>query len=270
MILPLFSIFFIVASTNIYYPETYEIYCYRCNSCNFANREDILNGLEVSHHDDIDYDSWLNFKENGIKYVFARTSYGSKKSDSTFIKKWDDLRKVGIVKGPFHFYLNNQLAKDQFETFTKILPNISDSDLPPVLDFEDKDYVPKSKEDKIKLVKQLKTWLESVKQHYKRIPIIYTREEYWRTTLELNNDDIEYFSQFPLWLAGYPGDSNYYENPPIPMPWVSKYKDYKNLFWQYCGDSGYVKGMKYKSLDLDLFYGTEVDLQNFIKSTIIQ
>ena len=85
---------------------------------------------------------------------------------------------------------------------------------------------------------------------------IYTGYYYWREFTIAKNipaASLQYFKQFPLWIAHYKVDT-----PLVPAPWSTW------TLWQYTDDgNGKTYGVESNEIDLNYFNGSEVELASF-------
>jgi len=141
-------------------------------------------------------------------------------------------------------------------------------DFPPVLDFEEKYAYEKVLDDRTIVPTHLESdyawraqvWLERVRDKTGRTPIIYTAQWF---TYHFADKLISWMGAYPLWVADY----SYWSNnvtlkPRMPSPW----KGTDPLIWQFSAD-GNTRGPEFgttsKSIDLNMFYGSENDLRRF-------
>lgn len=169
-----------------------------------------------------------------LKFVFIRATAGADKLDRQFINNWIGAKKNKIIRGAYHYYRPNENSLKQAQLFIANV-NLTDGDLPPVLDIE---RLPKNQSiDSLKI--GLKRWLKVVDNYYKVKPIIYTSESYYNDFLK------EEFKEYPFWIANY----NFFtEN--IKDNW---------LFWQFT-EKASVSGIK-GNVDLNIYNGTPKMLQ---------
>lgn len=125
-------------------------------------------------------------------------------------------------------------GRNNFENFTGQV-NLSQGDLPPIVDIEYDDGV-----NKALIVRDLKKFLIALENHYKIRPIIYTYESFYNDYL------IDKFRNYTLWIASYQ------DSPPILKDGA------KWEFWQY-SEKGSIEGIK-SYVDLNCFYGNTEQL----------
>ena len=192
-----------------------------------------VHGIDVSHHQvEINWDTVAAQK---IDFAFIKATEGRDFKDNCFVQNWEELKRVNIRRGAYHFFHPNLSAQEQAENFIRTV-DMNFGDLPPVLDFEVTNNVAKAE-----IVEQLQIWLDLVETHYKIRPIIYTNQKLYFKYL-LNN-----FKEYPIWMARY--------NTIEPNMLSQK----KWAFWQY-GNKGTVKGIE-GFVDLNVFKGNLMDLE---------
>ena len=193
-----------------------------------------VHGIDVSHHQvDIDWDT---VALQNIDFAFIKATEGRDFKDNCFTHNWQELKRVNIKRGAYHFFHPNLSAEVQAKNFINTV-DMHFGDLPPVLDFEVTNNVAKAE-----VLEQLQIWLNLIEEHYKIRPIIYTNQKLYFKYL-LNN-----FKEYPIWMARY----NTIE------PTMLSQKEWS--FWQY-GNKGSVKGIK-GFVDLNVFKGSLLDIEN--------
>ena len=229
---------------------------------------------------DIKWDSVLT--NSNIKFILLKKSTGCDTStkrikywksyvtrekvaydnDWFFYKNWDLLKGIrntsanNFYVGVYHYFYNNVSPELQSVLFLRNL-NLSADDLPPVLDLED---TAMANIDGKTLGDNILQWIEQVENSTHRKVIIYTSRYYWdKYRSKLDPESINKILLHTVWQAQFNNKKN---EPDLLNGW-------KNWnFWQYCGDC-YVNGIK-GELDVNVFNGTETDLQNFINDSIIK
>ncbi len=210
-------------------------------------------GPDVSYYED------KPETQQGIDYVKMRKSASfvivragqSLWPDPIFTATWADAKASGIPRGSYWFFDSRADPKRQAEKYVELLGGDL-GELPLFADFEEKYNGP------YKGWKQWYAFVERLKALVGKKEIgIYTAFYYWRDNAPnaiFQPANLEYFHQFPLWIAHYETAT-----PSIPKPWGSK----EWLFWQYSesGD-GPLYGAESNSIDLNYFNG---DTQAFIK-----
>ena len=164
--------------------------------------------------------------------------------DSDFKANWREAKKVGLPRGSYWFYDSRVDPKKQAELWVQQFEG-DFGELPLFADFEE------TYNGAYKGWKQWYNFLEHLKTLINGKEIaIYTGYYYWRdnapnaTTQAAN---LEYFHQYPLWIANYGATE-----PLVPKPWAKP----EWLFWQYTetGD-GKLYGVESNGIDLNYFNG---------------
>jgi len=205
-----------------------------CNQLTKRLPDFSVHGIDVSHHQaEIDWDTVATQK---IDFAFIKATEGRDFKDNCFAQNWQELKRVNIRRGAYHFFHPNLSAEEQANNFIRTV-ELDFGDLPPVIDFEVINKVAKAE-----VLAQLKIWLDLIEAHYKIRPIIYTNQKLYFKYL-LHN-----FKEYPIWMARY--------NTIEPNMLLQK----KWSFWQY-GNKGHVKGIE-GFVDLNVFNGNLMDLEN--------
>ncbi|MFK7798791.1 MAG: glycoside hydrolase family 25 protein [Aureispira sp.] len=180
-----------------------------------------VQGVDVSRYQrQIDWE--VLHQEAGVQFAFMKATEGSSYEDPYFDYNWKTARKVGVLRGAYHFYRTEQSPLWQAKQFMRTV-KLRKGDLPPVLDVENVDKV-----NKADLIKDLTVWLETVEEHYKIRPIIYASLDLYQRHLHAA------FPDHLVWIARYSR-----RQPPLELNWY---------FWQYSdemelsGIKGYVDG----------------------------
>jgi|GEM_PF-1336650 len=158
---------------------------------------------------------------------------------------WRDAKSAGLPRGSYWFYDSRADPKRQAELWVQALGNDL-GELPMFLDLE---------ENYKGLYTGWKNWyvcLERLKVLVGKKEIgIYTGYYYWRDHAPnalTQPKNLEYFHQYPLWMANYN-----VAKPNIPKPWAAN----EWLFWQYTSNGdGLAYGAESASIDLNYFNGT--------------
>jgi lysozyme len=193
--------------------------------------------------------TWSSVKSDGKVFAFARVNHGLADVDGQFPTNWSAMKKAGVIRGPYQYFLPNESALDQAKLFVQKIAaagGLLDGDLPPVLDLEET-----GGKTAAEIVTAVDVWMKHVEAQTARRPILYTGSYFW--------DDHKLgakYSTVPLWTAHYNVTC-----PLIPNAWSAW------TFWQH-SSSGVVKGITPK-VDLDVFNGTAAQLDAFIKASKI-
>lgn len=195
-----------------------------------------IHGIDVSHYQQIiDWEEVKNMNVDGMKigFAFIKATEGIGKIDENFRRNWLHSEKQGITKGAYHFFLPNRAGKLQAKNFISTV-KLKAGDLPPVLDVE------KVWSDKVKMVEEIRTWLNSVENEYHVKPIIYTNIYFYKTYLKGSVDD------YPFWIAHYLRPAK----PRVERSWH---------FWQH-SEKGRVNGIS-SLVDFNVFKGDSADFR---------
>jgi len=194
-------------------------------------------GIDVSHHSgEVD---WAKVKAEGYTFAFAKATEGMDDPDPLFAAHWPAMKKAGLIRGAYHFYVTEDDPHEQAKFFIQNV-TLKKGDLAPVVDIEilGKDTPPG-------LVSRFQTFLEIVEKHYGIKPIIYTDKGFWNAHLD------DKFGSYPLWVAEYD-----VESPTLPQGWITYH------LWQWKGDAQ-VPGVE-KKADLSKFNHKKEDFFQLI------
>lgn len=191
-----------------------------------------VHGIDVSHYQSII--DWDIVNSQNIAFAFAKATEGESMRDSLFQKNWSEMKRVGIMRGAYHFFRPTKKAEEQALNFIETA-NLLPGDLPPVLDFEVKDGVARDL-----ILTRIRSWLDIVEHHYNIRPIIYTNLKFYYSYIVGN------FEDYPIWIARYS------DHKPV----LFTGKQWK--FWQY-GNRGRLEGIE-GDVDFNVFQGTPEEL----------
>lgn len=197
-----------------------------CNKVTRPLMHYAVHGIDVSHHQK--HIIWDSVATTHIDFVFVKASEGVTWQDTLFQKNWDEIRRVGLVRGAYHFFRPDYDGKAQAEHFLGRV-QLHAGDLAPVLDVEVLDNA-----SKITLLKEMYAWLYLVELRTGIKPIIYTNQKFY------NNYLYGYFTDYPLWIARYNTEA----------PYLIDGRHWS--FWQY-GDQGRLKGIA-GDVDFNVFF----------------
>jgi len=197
-----------------------------------------VEGIDLSHHQN--EVNWDSLSKQDLQFVFMKATEGATHIDTNFHNNWDEANRIGLRRGAYHYFSIYSTSLEQAKNFIKTV-QLSNGDMPPVLDFEE----PGAQDDST-IRNNLRVWLTTIEGYYKVKPIIYTN-------LNLYNRFIKgEFEEYPLWLARYANDV-----PAIQVDPCS--------FWQY-GNRGKMPGIK-GYVDFNVFMGNQGDLEQICFST---
>jgi lysozyme len=186
-------------------------------------------------------------KEHGITFAFIKASEGSSITDAMFRRNWEWARAHGIRRGAYHFFRPECEAEKQAEQFSRAL-DPDPGELPPVLDLETLGRLNPNA-----LILRAIEWMQLIKSHLSRLPILYTGSAFWRFTM--NNSGV--FSSYPLWIAHYTSGPK----PLVPNAWSTW------TFWQF-SQVGKIPGIN-GNVDLNAFNGTEGELKSLCARRVL-
>ena len=191
-----------------------------------------VHGLDVSHYQSTI--NWDTVAARAIDFTFVKASEGEELKDSLFSSNWENLKRVGIKRGAYHFFRPTLSAVQQARNFIEAV-QLEPGDLPPVLDIEVTNNASAA------VVRtRARTWLEIIEYHYHIRPIIYTNVKFYNQYLANG------FNDYPIWIARY----NY------APPDLADQQQWH--FWQY-GNRGRIDGVE-GDVDFNVFKGSKAEL----------
>lgn len=207
-----------------------------------------VHGLDVSHYQcDIEWDEVKKMNENGIRiqFAFIRATRGISTLDFKFKDNWNGAKKVGILRGAYHFFFFNLDAAQQARHFLNNV-EIEKGDLPAVLDIEFDETTDDKLLSKDAVLRSIATWLRIVEDETGVKPIIYTNLDYYKRYLN------GLFPDYKIWIANY-------NNPrgvrlPDGKMWA---------FWQ-MSSKVRCNGIS-EPADFNVFNGSRQDLEKLLK-----
>lgn len=188
-----------------------------------------LRGVDVSHHQrTIEWDTVAGTQS--LDFAFVKATEGHDFRDSLFCRNWENLRRLGVRRGAYHFFRAYGCGYEQAINFLQTV-EMEPGDLAPVLDIELTDGIsPES------FIEEARIWLDVVESNLGIRPIIYTNQFFYETYLA------SHFEHYPLWIARYSDQ----------RPLLSTGKRW--AFWQYSNE-GCLDGIC-KKVDMNVFPGT--------------
>jgi lysozyme len=151
--------------------------------------EEAVEGIDVSHYSGaID---WQKVRDAGYEFAYVKATEGIDAPDPSFAGHWQELARVGLSRGAYHFYVTEDDPEAQARFFLSVV-DLGPDDLPPVVDIEELGH-----ETPPGLADRLRTFLEIVERETGVKPIIYTEPNFWNANLGAG------FADYPLWLAEY-------------------------------------------------------------------
>ena len=197
-----------------------------------------VHGIDLSRHQS--KVNWDIIAAADIKFAFVKATEGRRYSDTFYCRNWEEMQRVGIKRGAYHFFHPSMDAKEQADNFIATV-DMQYGDLPPVIDVEIDEDVPREE-----LAKRLKTWLYWVELKYSIRPIIYTHYKFYNKFIAGE------FDKYPIWIAKYGGEAP-------RLGGAAKW-----WFWQY-GNKGKINGID-GYVDFNVFYSTQDELEKICLS----
>jgi GH25 family lysozyme M1 (1,4-beta-N-acetylmuramidase) len=203
-----------------------------------------IEGIDVSYwQETIDWDT---LAAGDVNFVIMRASVNLSE-DSNFDVNWAGARRVGIIRGAYHYFHPDVDAAAQAETFLAAMGPLEADDLPPTLDVEEDDGAPPPDQ----YAAGVRTWLDMVEAATGRVPMIYCTGYFWESRVQATD-----MADHPFWAAHWGVTC-----PNVPTPWTDW------AFHQYdVTDAGTVPGITTR-IDRDVFNGTMDDLLDFLSVT---
>ena len=159
----------------------------------YCNRISDYNGIDISHHNDI---NWATIaKKSNIKFVYIKATEGASYVDNKFLENVKNANRINLHVGAYHYFKTDVTGIQQFENFSKILDQAK-FDLIPVIDVEKKGNNFSNKE---RVQKELKTLIDLLTKKYGKKPIVYLGNfvpqvlsvtyhcPFWIRTMEFSN-----------------------------------------------------------------------------------
>lgn len=202
-----------------------------------------IQGIDVSHYQS--RINWDTVAEQGLTFAFVKASEGQTYQDSLFCHNWEEMKRVGLRRGAYHFFRPTVPVSDQIRNFVERV-EMQYGDMPPVLDVEVIDGV-----SKMMLIHGVQEWLRAIEAQYNIKPILYTNLKFYNKLLAGHFDD------YPIWIARY----NTRE------PTLACGRDWQ--FWQH-GNRGRLPGIT-GDVDFNVFKGSiwELDALCFYPHAVL-
>ena len=189
-----------------------------------------IHGIDVSKHNArIDWERVRAVEASGVRlqFVFIKATEGATMSDKQFERNWREAKKSSLRRGAYHFYHPTRDPLKQANNFIRNV-TLEPGDFAPVVDFE-----VTNGQSETTIVDGLRQWLETIEEHYKTRPIIYTNGNLYRRYIKGN------FTEYPLWIADYSTKD------------LHQYDLDQLYLWQH-SQAGWVKGIRGK-VDFNVF-----------------
>ena len=92
-----------------------------------------VHGIDVSHHSGaVD---WTKVKAHGHTFAFVKATEGMDDPDPMFAAHWPAMKKAGLIRGAYHFYVTEDDPGKQAKFFIQTV-TLKKGDLAPVVDIE--------------------------------------------------------------------------------------------------------------------------------------
>ncbi len=203
-------------------------------------------GPDISfHEDDPSTPQGIDFVKmaKSASFVIIRTGQ-NQWIDSDFKYNWREAKLAGLPRGAYWFYDSRSDPKRQAELWAEQFGG-DFGELPLFADFEEAYNGPyKGWRKWYDFLERLKTLVGGKEIN------IYTGFYYWRDnapSATFQAGSLEYFHQYPLWIANYGATK-----PAVPKPWGPD----EWLFWQYTeSGNGILYGVETIGIDLSYFNG---------------
>lgn len=196
-----------------------------------------VHGIDLSHYQS--RINWDAIAAQDITFAFVKATEGRQHQDTKYCENWEEMKRVGIKRGAYHFFRPSVPAKEQVDNFIKVV-DMQYGDLPPVLDIEVEDNVSREA-----IIAGLKEWLYLIELKYSIKPIIYTHYKFYNKYIAGE------FDKYPIWIAKYGGDA-------------PRLGSVKWAFWQY-GNRGRLNGIE-GHVDFNVFRGSLEELNKMCLS----
>jgi lysozyme len=191
-----------------------------------------IHGIDVSSYQGmIDWQKVKQMHQDSVRINFAyiKATEGMLLTDPYFLHNWRACRRVGIIRGAYHYFRPKADGKMQANFFLANV-KIQKGNLPPVVDVEELNGVAPEK-----MRKELNDFLTEVTLKTKTRPIIYSSLKFYYDNLA------GYYNNYHFWLSNF-------DHPDLAvMPGT----DWK--FWQH-SNRARVSGILH-GVDFDVFNG---------------
>lgn len=204
----------------------------------------VVYGLDVSRYQGRLIETMQDY--DSIFFIICKATEGVSLTDEEFAANWQKLSKAGVLRGAYHFFISSDDPVQQAEFFMQTIGNISEADIPLIIDVEAGSVKDSISADSLQ--NRLLACLNHLEKQSGRKPVIYTGLSFADTYLRN-----EVFAAYPLWLAEYSGKPT----PTLPLTW----KKTGHTFWQ--KSASYMIGTE--KTDYDVFNGNGAQLAEFIR-----
>jgi lysozyme len=198
-----------------------------------------VEGIDISHWQGTV--NWDAIAAGGIAFAYMKATEGTGYTDDTFARNWSEARRVGVLRGAYHYFRPEMDAAAQADRFLSAMGTSAPGDLPPMIDVEETRGMSCAV-----ITAGIRTWADRVRAATGRVPVIYTSIGFWDGSVCGSSavDDLH------LWAAHWGVTC-----PTIPDVW----SDW--VFWQY----GVLPGVPGISgdVDRDVFNGDLAALEAY-------
>lgn len=185
---------------------------------NVPYSETKYDGIDLSKHNGVI--KWKQVAENkNIKFVYIKATEGSVIVDPHYTKNVKGAKAQGLFVGSYHFLTSLTSIREQFDNFKRTALK-AEQNLIPIIDVEEAGI--KGKWTTEQLQDSVSLFASLVQQHYGKLPVVYTNEDYYKHNLS------------PLFDNHYLFIANYQHRP--------KLENANHNLWQYT-ERGHVKGV---------------------------
>ncbi|MFM2386560.1 MAG: hypothetical protein RL660_1317 [Bacteroidota bacterium] len=194
-----------------------------------------VHGIDVSKYQkDINWPLVAKMRDKGkrIEFAIIKCTEGVNLIDRFHKDNYSDAKEAGLVVGQYLYFRATHNGEAQARYFMKH-SRLKSGDLAPVIDIEEMDNT-----DTATMLKNLRSCIETLRQHYKCDPIIYSNAKFYDTYLANVCKDL------PLWVAHY-----YVHEPSVGRTYQ---------LWQH-NDAGTVDGID-APVDFNVVNGSITDL----------
>jgi GH25 family lysozyme M1 (1,4-beta-N-acetylmuramidase) len=201
----------------------------------------MLTGIDVSSGDGSI--NWRAVWRAGHRFAYIKASEAGELRDPRFAENWSASGQAGILRGAYHFArpVAGRGGAEEAGFMCEVCGRLGAGalgHLPPAVDIQSAEGL-----DPDDVHAWAGAFVAEIRQRLGRTPVIYAGQ-FWKTTLREATD----VWGCPLWLADYGTAAE------VPAPWT------RWTFWQHTL-SGVVPGVPGRTLNLDLFDGSYVELQ---------
>ena len=186
---------------------------------------------------------FIKMRKAGAGYIIIRAGQNLW-ADRDFKANWRESKLAGLPRGSYWFYDSRADPKKQAELWVSLFDG-DFGELPLWCDFED------NYGGSFRGWKHWYNFIERLKALTPNKEIgVYTAYYYWLENMAgVPTASVNYFKQFPLWIANYGTNS-----PLVPKPWTAN----EWTLWQFTDNgNGGIYGVESGNIDLNYFNGDE-------------